>query len=704
MIYIFLDEAGSFECNDGNKTKREIIGGVICKGIKDEGSIKTLSSSVEKQFITAGGYDYYNKIHGKQRNGKVQNAVLKSIFIDKKCGNKIIPFYIERGTINKKIFSNITDDNNASFLYLNMLNRVVSNLLLYKSGILNYDNKVIINLPTRVLPVKKLSTQEIKAFKELSYDILNGKVVLDLSPNLLSALSCEISNCSFLKNKIYVEINANKIAYGDECDNKGNLNVFYQLSDFVCNNAYLKVMDDLNEIVFAYDDIDECYRKIIQYYNEKKLYEYINQKEKYNIEFKNSKYKRIYDSYIKSLDEEKLYNDVSIKDFIIKEGEEIKSKEYNRIFVKKKLDKVDEYITSSTAKNDLKTAIEYYIFKMRTYNHLGNFKENSIIYKQNIMKLTYNADSLDIIRLRMEAINLYAVTLSNSFLFKESIAYIDKLIKYQEFVEEMYKEIACDMDKKEIRKNYVDINMGKYLSSKGQYMSFINEASAEKYFLEALGCFKYNDKQKNQAISYLIHYYSYFEIVPENNIRQIIDKYFGFDSFQNGINYFTKIKYENLLSPGESFKLFAFIKYWVIYEEIGQDIGLDQIERLGNKLVNLCSYVKKYSKFFEHPYELIFYNIAQRLETASLKKEFNDKAISICKNPNSEFTLKVIGFMIKLNCYKNKKDLGKFIKFLNEEDILDDTRKYFEVNALSREDDINKALNIINSKFTYMYR
>ena len=105
--------------------------------------------------------------------------------------------------------------------------------------------------------------------------------------------------------------------------------------------------------------------------------------------------------------------------------------------------------------------------------------------------------------------------------------YIDKLIKYQEFVEEMYKEIACDMDKKEIRKNYVDINMGKYLSSKGQYMSFINEASAEKYFLEALGCFKYNDKQKNQAISYLIHYYSYFEIVPENNIRQIIDKYFG---------------------------------------------------------------------------------------------------------------------------------------------------------------------------------
>ncbi|MCC9296705.1 hypothetical protein LN736_17860 [Clostridium sp. WLY-B-L2] len=151
MIYIFLDEAGSFECNDNDKIKREVIGGVICKNIKNEKSIKTLTDGLEKQFINAGGYDYYNKIHGKRRNGKIQNAVLKSIFIDKKCGNKIIPFYIERGNVNKKIFSNITDDNNASFLYLNMLNRVISNLLLYKSEIMDDDNEVIVNLPTRVL-------------------------------------------------------------------------------------------------------------------------------------------------------------------------------------------------------------------------------------------------------------------------------------------------------------------------------------------------------------------------------------------------------------------------------------------------------------------------------------------------------------------------------------------------------------------------
>ncbi|MCC9294921.1 hypothetical protein LN736_08645 [Clostridium sp. WLY-B-L2] len=554
-----------------------------------------------------------------------------------------------------------------------------------------------------ILPVKKLSDREIKAFKELSYDIVNGKVVLNLSSNLLSTLSCEISSCSFLKNKIYVKINEKRIDYDGKCKREDDLNIFYQLSDFVCNNAYLKVMNDLNEIVFAYDDIDESYRKIMQYYNGKKLYEYIDQKERYDIEFKNSKYKRIYDSHIKNLDKKKLYSNVSIKDFIMKEREEIKSREYNRIFVKRKLDKVDKYITSSTVKNDLKTAAEYYIFKMRTYNHLGDFKDNSNTYK-NVMKLTYNINSMDIIRLRMEAINLYAVTLSNSFIFKESITYIDKLIWYQNFVEDMYKEIACDIDKKEIDKNYVDINMGKYLSSKGQYMSFINNKSARKYFLKALECFKYNDKQKNQTISYLIHYYSYFEIVPEDNIKQIIDKYFGFDSFQDGINYFTKIKYENLLSPSESFKLFAFIKYWAIYEKMGQDIGLDQIKKLGNKLANLCSYVEEHSKFFEHPYELVFYNMAQKLENSSLKKEFNDKAISICKNPNSEFTLRAIGFMIKLNCYKNKKDLKKFINFLNEKDILDDTRKYFEVDALSREDDINRALNIINSKFTYMYR
>lgn len=703
MIYIFLDEAGSFECNDNDKTKREVIGGVICKSVKNEESLKKLGSSVDKQFINAGGYDYWNKIHGKQRNGKIQNTVLKSIFIDKKCGNEIIPFYIERGTFNKRIYSNITDDNNASFLYLNMLDRVVSNLILYKSGILDGDNEVIINLPTRVLPVKKLSSREIKAFRELSYDIVNDRVVLDLSSNLLSALSCEISNCSFLKNKIHVGINANKIIYGDECKNKDNLNVFYQLSDFVCNNAYLKVMDDLNEIVFAYDDIDECYRKIIQYYNEGKLYEYVNQREKYDIEFKDSKYKRIYDYYIKNLDEEKLYNDTSIRDFIIKEGAEIKSKEYIRVFVKRKLEKVDKYVDSSIAKNNLKTVIEYYIFKMRTYNHLGDFKDNSNTYK-NIKKLTYGINSLYIIKLRMEAENLYAVTLSNSFLFKESIEYIDELIKYQEFVEEMYKEIACSIDKKEINKIYYDVDMGKYLSSRGQYMSFIEDISSKSYFLKALDCFKYDDAQRNQTISYLIHYYSYFKIVPEDNIRRTIDKYFEFDSFRDGVNYFTKIKYENLLSPGESFKLFAFIKYWIVYGKMGQIIDLGQIKKLSTKLVNLCSYVEEHSKFFEHPYELIFYNIAQRLEAGFLKKEFNDKAISICKNPNSEFTLRAIGFMIKLNCYKNKKDLKKFIKFLNEEDVLEETRQYFEVNVLSREDDINKALNIINSKFTYMYR
>jgi hypothetical protein len=709
MIYVFLDEAGSFECNDRDKTKQDIIGGVICKGIKSEKYVEKLSNSIKSVFINHGGDDYYNNIHGRQRNGKVQNDILKDIFKNKKYRNKIIPFYIEKGHINKKVYSNITDDNRGSFLYLNMMNRVVSNLLLYKSGIIDDDNEMVINLPTRTLPIRVLSRQKREDFKELACDITDKMVSLNISDNLISALGYEIDNCNFLKNKIYIKINVNTIKYGNKCkieNSNGNcLNVFYQLADFVCNNAYLKVINNLNEIVFYYDDIDESYRNIIKYYNQGKLYEYINEKEKYNTKFKNSKYKKMYDLYIKDLDEERLYNRASIKDFINKEREEIDSKEYNRVFVKRKFAYIDKYITNTDIKDNLETIIEYYIYKMRIYNHLGDFKDNKITYEQIInLNSKYKVNSLDMVKYRMISKNLYAVTLSNAFLFEKSIQHINDNIKYQEIIEEMYKEISCDIDGNSTPKNYYDIDMGKYLSSKGQYMSFINDISSKEYFLKALDCFKYNKMQKDQTISYLIHYYAYFNIIPEECIRKIINEYFEFNDFEEGINYFRKMEFEDLLLPSQSFKLFAFIKYWIIYEKMGQTIVSSKIKELSNKLNKLCLYIKKSSKTLEHPYELIFYNIAQKLESGTLKKQLNEKAISICENPNSEFALRAIGFMIKFNSYKNKKDLRNFVKFLSNEDILDDTRKYFEVDTLSKEDDMDRALNIVNSKFTYMYR
>lgn len=693
MIYIFVDESGSFECIEKEKQNKEVVGGIILKEINNENSFNELHKKVENEFIKAGGKDFFNKIHGKERKGKIQNKVLIDIFRNKSCGDNIIPFYIRREKLTKVVNSNITDDETLSMLYLNMMSRVISNLLIYRSDVLDNDNEVIINVANRSIPEKKLEQNNLKTFEEFSIVKNNGEYKVNSAEFLISSLNSELSLCNYINNKINITVKSDTIAY--KKDKIDGLNIFYQLSDFVCNNACLNVLKDLNEIVFAYDDIDEAYRNIYRSYKNGNLYNFINLKIYFDKQFADSCYKKGYNSFLNELDYKAIISSDTITDFIEKSKLIISSKNYNRKEMKAKLDFIDEYIDKYNI--DSRTMLEYYLLKMRVYNHLGNYTGNKSVYSK-INLIENNINSLNTISLKLSAMNLYAVSLSNGFLFKDALDVINKIIVNQKFIEDMYSEVSTALDVSNNKSCVTeDVFMGKLLSSKGQYESFIDDKNAEKSFLSALDYYGSNEKEKNQTISYLIHFYAYFKIIPEFKIQSIINSYFNFNNFDEGINYFNSIPIENLTVTSLSFKLFAFIKYLDVYEKMGENIEINKLEAIEKKILKL-------GDILEHPYELICFNLSRKTCSKDLKRKLIEKAISICVTNDSDFTLRVIGAMIELNSYKSKKNLKHFLDIFKDEGITVETKNYFEIERLNEMNNVDKSLEIINEKFTYMYK
>lgn len=703
MIALFIDESGSFECNDKNyesledKELNEVIGGVLCFNLKNEDALNNVNIRLKREFIEVGGYDYYKKIHGRNRVGIIQNKLLKRVFEENQGYGHIVPFYIERGQISKNINSNITDDNTAAMLYFNMLNRLVSNILLYYPDFIedNCSEDVHINIASRRTPFNKLNEKKKKEFISLGISVdqeNQNSFKLNSSTSVLANISNELSNNNSRKCKININIREHNINYqGSDL----GCNEMFQLADFVCNNAYLKVIDLPNRVIFGYDDIDDNYRRIYKNYKLNNLFEYIN--EKYNIEYLHSrnKYKKIYDKYLLKLDENKITKINSIKECMAKIEIIIHEKRYERKRMKYLVDFLQLIIDQLPQKYST-IKLNFYYLTLNVYNHIGDFNNNRSTYR----KVISNAESvfsIEAINLKLKINNVYAVTKSNEFDFKQSLMLVEELIIIQEDIEKIFMQSnKLLFNTNKTSNDIVDLDMGKLYSSKGQYQAFILDNDAYESFHKALTYMGINTINKHQTISYFIHFLSESNHPINENDFIIIEDYFGSKNFMDILNHFNEVG-EGMINIPVAFKLFAFIKLYI--NRLSCFIEDEKLKILVKRILKFDTNI------LEHPWGLIFFNLGKYFHTdTKLSKSLLDRAYNICNSSDNEVTLKLIAHMIKINSVRNKGCIKSFSEYLQEDFITEHMRDYFKLDEIrSGNLNLEEKIALVNSKFTYMY-
>lgn len=703
MIALFIDESGSFECDDkvtysqGN-ANNEIVGGVLCFNIDNEKSLQILNNKVKNDFIDIGGNDYFNKIHGKTRNGVIQNTVLQKVFCENKGYDRLIPFYIQRGKITKNINSNITDDNTAAMLYYNMVNRLVSNIILYYPDFIK-DNKVEevqIYIASRTSPLKSLNQRKIEEFKKLGHTLEDTQgygFKLNGSDSILININDELNTVDYMENRINISISKVTIEYNESLN---KYNEIFQLSDFVCNNAYLNVISLPNKVTFLYDDINDSYRRIYRNYKNNNLYEYLEEKYKYEHLFKGNSSKKNYDSYLNKLDKSTINTINNIKECISKLGLVIHNNNYERRKAKFFIDYLDQIIEQITPRlYSLK--LEYYYIKLSLYNHFGDFSSSKEIYKK-VMESADTIFSLESIMLKLKINNLFAVTCSNEFNFREALQVVDDLIEIQKDIEKIFLQSNYLLFNKHADNDHiVDLEMGKLYSSKGQYLAFLRQEGAYENFHEAIKYMGEDLSNRAQTVSYLIHYLADSTKKFSSEDNRLIKEYMVYDNFYDLCKYFINLNEEKIVSPPEVFKLFAFLKLYVNRKT--DDLNEELLMNLSNKLLKLKI------KDLEHPWQLIFYTLGKYLSKGkSLKSELFLTAIKICNIDENDVTIKMMSYLFMLEYETSNNSINKFVNYLKCESVTDFIREYFELAKL---EDVNISVqdkkDLISSKFTFMY-
>lgn len=704
MISLFIDESGSFECSDKSvqnidgKELKEVVGGVLCFRLKSEAELIALNEKLKDEFIDICGMDYYKKIHGNTRIGSLQNRVMKRVFEEKQGYDRMIPFYIQKGKLTKNINSNITDDNTAAMLYFNMLNRLVSNILLYYPDFIkdNQCEEIHINIASRRAPFKSLDSKKIEEFNELGISIdeqYQNSFKLKSSTSVLINVSNELSRADYLKAKLDINIKEHSIDY------KGistNCNELFQMADFICNNAYLEVLNIHNKIPFAYDDIDESYRTIYKNYKSGDLYGYIEEKYNYDENYEGSSWKKVYNRYLNKLEEKSILTLRKIRECVSKLGIIVHEKRFERRKIKYFIDFLEPIIDQLSEKNRI-LKLDFYYIKLSIYNHLGDFNNNKITYR----KLIESADSMfsmESIDRKLKINNVYAVTCSNEFDFKGALKIIEELIIIQEDIERIFtqsNELLFNINSS--KENIHDTDMGKLYSSKGQYLSFLGDNSAYDNFYKAIEYMDDDTINRSQTISYLIHFIAESNRSIQSKDIELIEEYLGFKNFSEGIEYFTALEEEELIVPPGSFKLFAFMKLYL--NRYKESIEGDKLTRLIKRLLKINA------DRLEHPWELILFNLAMNCNDKENKRKLFSFASKICMDEENDITLKLIGNMIQVNSDLSKGTVKNLINYLKEDHITDFMRNYFEFERLEKEElTLEQKLELINSKFTYMYK
>ncbi|PEJ58821.1 hypothetical protein CN692_07545 [Bacillus sp. AFS002410] len=695
MITLFIDESGHFE--NEKDIENVVVGGILIKHERIE-ELNNLSKIVELEFKKIYNSEYHKFIHGKTRDIKKQKEIISKILNGGGKFNSITPTFMAKGKVNALINSNITDDNTAGMLYFNMINSLVSTILLYYPNITNKEKEINIFIASRITKLNTISGDKIHDLESIGMDKTtkqNGDTIyfLNNQTSILINLHNELSNNNLIQQPIDVKLK--KVIVNYENREEELMNMFY-LADIVCNEVYNKRKLDestnlCNAISFYYDDINSKYKKIYKYYVEKKLFKFLENTYDFDILFRKNNFKHNYDNYIRFLKENisEIISKDSIRDtlYLIKEftskGKYDRKKVlYLLLFLKDHLKKL----------NNLNKII-YYELLLRVYNDMGLVKEASKTYN-DLLNLAIESSSFEMIDRKRNFLNLYTSTLANIFDFKKALSINESLIRSQLILQEELLNIEAGLfDKVTDIDTAKGMQLGKYYSAKAQSLSFLNDPSAIKYYMMALNLLKDHPRNRNQTTSYLVHFLcDHSNIQIDRKITDYLDDYFKGKSFNERLEFL--IQEDKYMS--RTYELFALLK---IYLHRSQD----QIDySILNRLVERVLIIPVYK--LQHPWQLILFTLAKlySMKNKGIAEKLLEIALEYSLSNPEQTTIYLIGLMIKINVYPNENSVNDFIKYI-EHKCIEELNQYFDVEKVKSAENIEDKVELVLSKFRFTY-
>lgn len=740
MLTICLDESGNFE---KNKNGYLIIGGVTFEGDnkKEEENIRKfynqacreIESSIYREENIKIKVKYPNGIHSTDnKKGKLEfynkfdyirdEEKRKSIGtkINKKMSEKVINYIRGREGYNiTALIKNKELNENEFFekgkfsfelganLYERMATKFLYNNIFYNPLINKENDKIFLNIATRTISAKP-DSKKYNELVELGYWPKSNndgsyRFYVTNYDTYRSALASKL-NESKLKANI-TDINVESINYEND-----KTSPFLYLADTICdllsNEFYqmksqteiFNLIDSIKEktgkqlFCFYYDDIDNIWCELVQAIKEKDLIKALDKKA--DIENSLSANKELYIKFWNNSIETDLINLfdknkgktylLQLDTYFDKENSKY---EKGRVIAESILNiaksKGEEDIILDKFKYDLNEKIAI------SYNHRGNIKkateyfEKCLVYKDKIGRLN-----------KVKLINRYSVLLTNLCRYEDAIKQLNEVII------ENYEDIkCCEAGFSDDAREY-----GKLFSSLGQNLAFLNKyEESENNFKKALELFN-SESDRETTKTYLLHLF--IESNEKEKYEELMYEITKERDFKKQLEYFID-EDSNL-----RFKLYFYMKALNrFYRE-----ELDK-----NFIKNIISifYKKQYSNndFNEHPKELTAKYIQKLAFRYGMKREGIELAKSNFSYNKDEFTMNIINYksiieliqMEKMDS-NNKKDIydKETIRYINK--IKDEIngqalveKAFNEFIELSSKD-IEKCIEAIDNKLTYMYR
>ena len=738
MITIGLDEYGHFELEDF-----AFVGGLVYDGddYKAEGQrilnfLKNCCEEVNANYPEDLHLDKKsNKKGNKNAVKKVKDYISKNIATYLKENGKYHIVCMVRDNTYRKDYntkSNLIDDDFAGNRYEHMMCETINNIIF--NNILKEEKDINLNIATRISVIPFEEKDKINEFEKLNY-----KHKKEYKPNLYTNKNGiklpsksffgtdEKTFRTFLFTIMLYKRNKNKNSKEKEEFNFNNVNItpidykssnnmeFLYLSDFICSyikNKYLKeknlnkeeyeykfnfdefckealeISANKEPYIWVYEDIDGIYNKIMDSYYERNLFNVLSYL--YDGSKSESKYAKFYNDYWfkEILNKLKGYKIIEIENAINLLEENMKEENPFKLdFIFKGLKKIimeDEELKKERRYNEINYKLAD--LGLRIYNHKGDIKKSDEQF-EICKKLKDNVP----IEKYLETANRQSVNCSNKFEFERAL----ELSEYNEecfkIIKETKKEIA-ELNENKGEDSWKVSELGKCLSSSGQYLAFMRKEEAIKKFEEAIEEFNGEERNIRQTLSYILHF------AIDNNDKDLYEKncvkyFYGAESFEE--------QFDNIINGtfkgfDRDYGLYVFVK--ALNKMYFDEVKLDFVNKIRTtKYKNELEF-----KIDSHPWELIYKHLASLCLKKDKEKYFKDcieKALNI---ESDDLTVKIIKYSIELEKLAilddvkglNKK-INEFKKFIDDNDIT-----YFK--DCIKENNIDTYKNIIN-KFTFMY-
>lgn len=657
MLTISLDEQGDFE-NMTNNNAPIFIGGIIYNDLdleNERDNEKKRINAYLESVCTSVGENYPGDLHVRSYPGGGNNsAAVRKVKI--KLGETLTEFFtkgtfggeallkdsrgdaiIRKGRYHffimlksiegkKNLLGNhvseLIKDDYAGNLYVHMAEDIVSRII-FHNPIITDMGKIRVELATRRIVLEGADRNvELAKYLKIGYkedtehSTPKSRVVLLTNvDNYRTTLEREMLETN--KNNIVIDrISVKSIHYAHRTNNME----FLYLSDILCSvlgfepkgdkpKEWLKEFSEDIEgytghkehLIFAYDSIDNYYKRAYKCYEEKDYYGALS------IAFEAGRipgeftefYGKVWFRQLRK----KIGEECDLSAYVIavrKFQASVLNNNVNQeklIYIYNTLAVIKDNI-SFERKDEQVVLYDLYDTAVAAFCHVGDVKRARECYTECKKYARYVG-----IERYLRTRNKVVVMLSDALLFDEALAIARENIEYHKQFLIMRKEIFKD--------DALDDSLGYAiaLSQLGQIQASLRMPEARESFMEALNGMDKDSANYLITQSYLLHHY--IDMGDKTAYEELSIEYFG-------CNTDLEKQFEYIVSEGKKEKNARFSLKFAMYLYIKgiYTFYMDEVSnRLINKLLDIEKSIKKISSIAlkqinGHPWELIFKYIA----------------------------------------------------------------------------------------------